>query len=120
VIWNKRFRMVSRLVCRSVRFLLWVPPTRPNGTGSNGGLWGGKVGYLGAYWGMQVQCPKCAVSAAIGTTKWFFDGGECIELSGTRAGDAKDYQQCQTLAEAIAKAEKNSVTKPVQKPQPPR
>ena len=56
---------------------------------------------------MQVQCPKCAVIAAIGTTKWFFDGGDCIELSGTQAGDAKDYRECQTLAEAIAKAEKN-------------
>ena len=69
---------------------------------------------------MQVQCPKCEVIAAIGTTKWFFDGGECMELRGTQAGDAKDYRQCQTLAEAIDKAEKNLVTRPPQKPLSPR
>jgi len=64
---------------------------------------------------MQVQCPKCSVIVAIGTTKWFFDGGECIELRGTRAGDAKDYKQCQALSEAISKAGKNIVTKPPQR-----
>ncbi len=60
---------------------------------------------------MQVQCPKCKVIAAIGTTKWFFDGGECRELMGTAAGDARAYEQCTVLSEAISKAEKNVVTK---------
>ena len=69
---------------------------------------------------MQVQCPKCSVIVAIGATKWFFDGGECIELRGTQAGDAKDYKQCQALSEAVSKAEKNIVTRPPQRPQSTR
>jgi hypothetical protein len=60
---------------------------------------------------MQVQCPKCLVIATIGTTKWFFDGGECRELRGTEAGEAKAYEQCTALLEAVSKAEKNVVTK---------
>jgi hypothetical protein len=33
---------------------------------------------------MQVQCPKCRVIAAVGTTQWFFDGrNACRELEGT-------------------------------------
>lgn len=51
---------------------------------------------------MQVQCPKCPVVAAVGTTKWFFDGGTCRELYGTAAADAGDYQKCTVLAKAVA------------------
>ena len=69
---------------------------------------------------MQVQCPKCGVIAAIGTTKWFFDGGECMELRDTEAGAAKAYEQCQTLSEAVSKAEKNVLTKVPQRPQSTR
>jgi hypothetical protein len=49
---------------------------------------------------MQVQCPKCRVIAAVGTTKWFFDDGTCPELDGSAAGDAGDYQH--VLAKAVA------------------
>jgi hypothetical protein len=49
------------------------------------------------------------VIAAIGTTKWFFDGGECRELKGTEAGNAKAYEQCQALSEAVSKAQKNAI-----------
>jgi hypothetical protein len=59
---------------------------------------------------MQVQCPKCSVIVAIGSTKWFFDGGECRELRGTEAGDAKTYEKCPVLIEAVSKAGKNSTT----------
>ena len=69
---------------------------------------------------MQVTCPKCSVIAAIGTTKWFFDGGECIELRGTEAGDAKAYEQCPVLFEAISEAEKNALTKAPQRPKSTR
>ena len=69
---------------------------------------------------MQIQCPKCSVIVAIGTTRWFFDGDECMELRGTEAGDAKAYEQCQTLCEAVSKAEKNVVIKTTQGPQPTR
>ena len=61
---------------------------------------------------MQVQCPKCKVIAAIGITKWFFDGGECRELKGTEAGHAGAYEQCPTLSEAISKAKKNTIKAP--------
>jgi hypothetical protein len=61
---------------------------------------------------MQVPCPKCTVIVAIGTTKWFFDGGECMELRGTEAGNAKAYEQCPVLSEAISKAEKNVTQTP--------
>jgi hypothetical protein len=54
--------------------------------------------------GMQVQCPKCRVIAAVGATKWFFDGGTCLELDGTAAGDAGDYQRCNVLAKAVEEA----------------
>jgi hypothetical protein len=66
---------------------------------------------------MQVQCPKCEVIVAIGSTKWFFDGGECEELRGTEAGEAKAYEKCPVLREAVSKAEKNA-TNP--RPLPPR
>jgi hypothetical protein len=69
---------------------------------------------------MQIQCPKCSVIVAIGTTRWFFDGGECMELRGTEAGGTKAYEQCQTLCEAVSKAEKNVVTKAPQRPQQTR
>lgn len=59
---------------------------------------------------MQVQCPKCKVIVAIGTTKWFFDGGECWELRGTVVGDAKEYEKCPILIEAVSKAGKNATT----------
>ncbi len=61
---------------------------------------------------MQVKCPKCRVIAAIGTTKWFFDGGECRELKGTEAGNAKAYEHCQTLSEAVSKAKNNATKTP--------
>jgi hypothetical protein len=61
---------------------------------------------------MQVRCPKCRVIATIGTTKWFFDGGECKELKGTEAGEAKAYEQCQALSEAVSKAKKNAARAP--------
>jgi hypothetical protein len=67
--------------------------------------------FLAQIGGMQIQCPKCTVIAAIGTTKWFFDGGDCRELQGTEAGDAKAYERCQVLREAIFQAEKNVFTK---------
>ena len=57
---------------------------------------------------MQVPCPKCKVIVAIGQTKWFFDGGECRELRGTEAGEAKAYENCPVLAEAVAQAKKNA------------
>lgn len=57
---------------------------------------------------MQVPCPKCKVIVAIGATKWFFDGGECRELRGTDAGDAKEYEKCPVLIEAVSKARKNA------------
>lgn len=57
---------------------------------------------------MQVQCPKCKVIVAIGKTKWFFDGGECRELRGTEAGEAKAYEKCPVLIEAVGDAEKNA------------
>ena len=54
---------------------------------------------------MQVQCPKCRVIAAVGTTQWFFDGGNaCRELEGTVAGNAGDYKLCPVLAEAVNEA----------------
>lgn len=59
---------------------------------------------------MQVPCPKCKVIVAIGATKWFFDGRECGELRGTDAGDAKEYEKCQVLIEAVSKARKNATT----------
>jgi hypothetical protein len=59
---------------------------------------------------MQVQCSKCGVIATLGTTKWFFDGGECRELKGTGASDAKAYEQCGALSESISKAQKNVAT----------
>jgi hypothetical protein len=60
---------------------------------------------------MQVQCSKCHVIATLGTTKWFFDGGECRDMKGTEAGDAKAYEQCGAQSESIAKAKKNVVTR---------
>lgn len=57
---------------------------------------------------MQVQCPKCKVIAAIGSTKWFLDGGECRELRGTEAGEAGAYEKCPVLIEAVANAEQNA------------
>jgi hypothetical protein len=69
---------------------------------------------------MQVKCPKCSVIAAIGTTKWFFDGGECRELRGTEAGVAQAYKQCPALYEAVIEAEKNVLTKAPQGPKPIR
>ncbi|OSI79828.1 hypothetical protein [Bradyrhizobium canariense] len=59
---------------------------------------------------MQVQCPKCKVIVAIGKAKWFFDGGECRELRGTVAGDAKEYENCSVLIEAVSTARKNAAT----------
>jgi hypothetical protein len=59
---------------------------------------------------MQVPCPKCSVIVAIGSSKWFFDGGECRELRGTVAGDAKEYEKCPILIEAVSKARKNAIT----------
>jgi hypothetical protein len=59
---------------------------------------------------MQVPCPKCKVIVAIGSTKWFFDGGECWELRGTVAGDAGEYEKCPVLIEAVSKAGKNATT----------
>ncbi|UFW43447.1 hypothetical protein [Bradyrhizobium sp. WSM471] len=47
---------------------------------------------------------------AVGHTRWFFDGGECRELRGTVAGDAKEYEKCSVLIEAVAKAGKNATT----------
>jgi len=58
---------------------------------------------------MQVSCPKCRVIVAIGQTQWFFDGGECMELRGTKAGEAKAYENCPVLAEAVARAKKNAI-----------
>ncbi len=58
---------------------------------------------------MQVKCPKCTTIVAVGTAKWFFDGGECEELRGTEAGNAKAYEQCPILVEAISKARKNVI-----------
>jgi hypothetical protein len=55
------------------------------------------------------------VIAAIGRTKWFFDGGECWELRGTEAGEAMAYEKCPVLIEAVANAEKNAAI-----PRPPR
>ncbi len=57
---------------------------------------------------MQLRCPKCKVIVAIGTTKWFFDGGECWELRGTAAGNAKEYATCPVLIEAVSKAGKDA------------
>ena len=53
---------------------------------------------------MQIQCPKCRVIAAVGTTKWFFDGGTCRELAGTAAGDAGEYEKCPVLTKAVSEA----------------
>jgi len=61
--------------------------------------------------GMQVQCPICLIIATRGTTKWFFDGGECRQLRGVEPGDAKAYERCEALSEAISKAARNVVTK---------
>jgi hypothetical protein len=69
---------------------------------------------------MQVKCPKCSVIAAIGTTKWFFDGGECRDLRGTEAGDAKAYEQCPALYAAVIEAEKNVLTKAPPRPKSTR
>ncbi|MBM7483915.1 MULTISPECIES: hypothetical protein [Bradyrhizobium] len=46
---------------------------------------------------------------AIGKAKWFFDGGECRELRGTVAGDAKEYEKC-SLIEAVSTVRKNAAT----------
>jgi len=59
---------------------------------------------------MQVPCPKCKVIVAVGSTKWFFDGGECTELRGTPAGDAQEYEKCTVLIEAVSKAGKNATS----------
>jgi hypothetical protein len=69
---------------------------------------------------MQIQCPKCKVIAAIGYTKWFFDGGECEELKGTEAGDAKAYEKCPILRGAVSEAKKNGITKTPSRPKPAR
>jgi hypothetical protein len=69
---------------------------------------------------MQIQCPKCTVIVAIGSTKWFFDGGECEELKGTEAGDAKAYEKCPTLRGAISEVEKNGITKTPSRSKPTR
>ena len=53
---------------------------------------------------MQVKCPKCKVIVTVGTTKWFFDGGECQEPQGTAAADAGAYEKCPVLIEAMSKA----------------
>jgi hypothetical protein len=50
------------------------------------------------------------VIVAIGSTKWFFDGGECCELRGTVAGNAKEYEKCPVLIEAVSQAGKNTTT----------
>jgi hypothetical protein len=50
---------------------------------------------------MQVPCPICKVIVAIGTSSWFFDGGECRELRGTVAGDAKEYEKCPVLRSGV-------------------
>jgi len=42
--------------------------------------------------------------------KWFFDGGECRELRGTVAGDAKEYEKCSVLIEAVSTVRKNAAT----------
>ena len=52
---------------------------------------------------MQVRCPKCSVIATQGTTKWFFDGGDCRDLAGTKWGEAKEYQWCPTLSDVTPK-----------------
>ena len=57
-----------------------------------------------------MPCPKCKVIVAIGSTRWFFDGGECRELRGTDAGGAKEYEKCPVLIEAVSKAGKNATT----------
>ncbi|MET4316284.1 hypothetical protein ABIC02_000023 [Bradyrhizobium sp. RT5a] len=59
---------------------------------------------------MQVHCPKCQVIVAIGRDKWFFDGGECRELRGTVAGDAKEYEKCPVLIEAVSTVRKNAAS----------
>jgi hypothetical protein len=58
---------------------------------------------------MQVSCPKCKVIVAVGKTKWFFDGGECSQLRGTEAGEARAYENCPILVEAVAQAKKNTL-----------
>ena len=79
---------------------------------------------IGRFWGhiggMQIQCPKCKVIVAVGSTKWFFDGGECEELKGTEAGDAKAYEKCPTLRGAVSEAEKNRIIKASLRPKPAR
>jgi hypothetical protein len=70
--------------------------------------------------GMQIQCPKCTVIVAIGSTKWFFDGGECEELKGTEAGAAKAYEKCPTLRGAVSEAEKYGIAKAPLRPKPAR
>ncbi|MCK1519525.1 hypothetical protein [Bradyrhizobium sp. 17] len=46
----------------------------------------------------------------IGKAKWFFDGGECRELRGTVAGDAKEYEECPVLIEAVSTVRNNAAT----------
>ena len=60
----------------------------------------------------RCKCNAPNVIVAIGSTKWFFDGGECRELRGTEAGNAKAYENCSVLIEAVAKAEKNVINRP--------
>lgn len=59
---------------------------------------------------MQVQCPNCPVIATLGTTKWFFDGGECRELKGIELDQA--LEKCPFLSEAVSKAKKNFTQRP--------
>jgi hypothetical protein len=48
------------------------------------------------------------VIAAVGSKRWFVDGGKCRGLRGTISVDAKEYEKC--LLEAVSKAGKNATT----------
>lgn len=52
-----------------------------------------------------MRCPKCSVIATVGSTKMFYDGGQCRDLAGTKWGEAEEYQWCPTLSDTLPKNE---------------